>query len=76
MEVPFEYEDILLQCHFHQIHLPQQAIQIAQLDQDRRHFLQEAMFDLSRKDVVHFSLGNVSYPERNYATQQAPKIVS
>ncbi|XP_076394055.1 uncharacterized protein LOC143265481 [Megachile rotundata] len=53
-------EDHLALCRFYQLHLPQQAIQIAlrHRPENMKHVLQQALTHQPRKYVIHFLLSN------------------
>lgn len=55
-EVHFGYEEAFLLCHFRQIHLPKQAIEIARLDShnNERYLFREYLTYKSKKYAIHF----------------------
>lgn len=62
MEDPSVYEERTVFCHFHQIHLPERAIEISRFGHGgwRRHLLQKGLIYELRKDIVHFLFGDAS----------------
>ncbi|XP_043515070.1 uncharacterized protein LOC122531320 [Frieseomelitta varia] len=71
--ITIDYEETFLFCHFHQIHFPKQAIEIARLDHERnRQYLLRETYK-SKKYVIHFLVRDTDKPD--HRTRKVSKIV-
>ena len=73
-ELPYKYEEDFTLCHYHQTHMPRQAIEMAlysrgEQGEQGEYLLQKSLTHRPAEHVLHFLLGSGSGTEDG-----APKI--